>query len=75
MKCKHGLTIDTCSLCLGYKQTAPDDKGMKGHDNLVQVFSGNQRGNKQLKHGKEFYRLRKQTLDKADDYHEGGKKG
>lgn len=38
MKCKHGLTVGTCALCLKYKQTNLENEGMLGNDNLVQQF-------------------------------------
>jgi hypothetical protein len=40
MKCKHGLEPDTCSLCLGYKQTNPDARGTIGSDTLTFIKKG-----------------------------------
>ena len=69
MKCKHGLESDTCSLCLGYKRSKPDGKGMKGRDNLVQHMTERPRLEKKSE-GKEFYQLRHAMYRKADDFYE-----
>jgi len=66
MKCKHGLTEGTCALCRGDKPTTSDNSGMRGRDNLVQIFRGSFTDDTAFKRAKEsawFYK-------RADDFYE-----